>query len=175
MSAMDRARMILRWLLAAIYLLAGVLQVSPPGPFLGIVPGWVPFPATVVLLTGLCEIAGAVGLMTRRWRWIAATMLALYAVCVFPANIKRAIDGLVYARNDLGWGYHGPRLLSQPVIVWWALFAGGVIDRPSGRRRADRSSVRGAPSPRFRRPYPLNPSACAADRSWSAPWCARSA
>lgn len=136
-AIMNRARLILRWLLAAVYLLAGVLHVTVPHPFLTIVPGWVPFPETVVLLTGLCEIAGAIGLTTRRWRWLAAVMLALYAVCVFPANIKHAIDGLVYHRNTLGWGYHGPRLLLQPVIVWWTLFAGGVIDWPFGRRRAD--------------------------------------
>eukprot|EP01035_Chromulina_nebulosa_P031804 gene31804-42420_t len=106
-ALMDRARLILRWLLAAIYLLAGVLHVVAPHPFLTIVPAWVPFPDMVVLLTGLCEIAGAVGLMTRRWRWLAAVLLALYAVFVFPANIKHAIDGLVYDRNTLGWaGVH---------------------------------------------------------------------
>ncbi len=132
---MNRIRLILRWLLAAIYLLAGVLHIQVPQPFLGITPSWVPFPAAVVMLTGVCEIAGAIGLLTQRWRWIAAVMLALYAVCVFPANIKHAIDGLVYHRNSLGWGYHGPRLLFQPVIVWWTLFAGEVTDWPFRRRQ----------------------------------------
>jgi uncharacterized membrane protein len=130
MSGVARARTILRWLLAAIYLLAGVLHIAAPRAFLTIVPGWVPFPHEIVFLTGLCEIAGAAGLMTARWRWIAAVMLALYAACVFPANIKHAIDGLAYGRNTLGWGYHAPRLLFQPVIIWWTLFAGGVIDWP---------------------------------------------
>ena len=138
MSRVELARTALRWLLAAIYLLAGVLHIIAPHAFLTIVPDWVPFPQQVVLLTGLCEIGGAVGLMTARWRRLAAIMLALYAVCVFPANIKHAIDGLAYGRNHLGWGYHGPRLLFQPVIVWWTLFAGGVIDWPF-RRAAARS------------------------------------
>lgn len=136
MNRIDRFRTAARWLLAAIYLLAGVLHVAVPRPFLTIVPGWVPFPAQVVLLTGLCEIAGAVGLTTRRWRRIAALLLALYAVCVFPANVKHAIDGLVYGRNQLGWTYHLPRLLFQPVIVWWTLFAGGVVDWPFRRKDA---------------------------------------
>jgi len=129
MTGIERGRAILRWLLAAIYLLAGVLHVVTPHAFMTIVPGWVPFPREVVLLTGACEIAGAIGLITARWRWIAAVMLALYAACVFPANIKHAIDGLAYGRNTLGWGYHGPRLLFQPVIIWWTLFAGGVTLR----------------------------------------------
>lgn len=135
MDRLSRSRTVLRWLLVVIYLLAGVLHVAHPRPFLTIVPGWVPWPEQVVLLTGLCEIAGAVGLTLPRWRRVAAIGLALYAVCVFPANIKHAIDGLVYARNTLGPVYHVPRLLFQPVIVWWTLFAGGVIDWPFGRRR----------------------------------------
>jgi len=134
MTSIEIGRTALRWLLAAIYLAAGVLHIAAPHAFLTIVPGWVPFPREVVFVTGLCEIAGAAGLMTGRWRWLAAVMLALYAVCVFPANIKHAIDGLAYGRNHLGWGYHVPRLLFQPVVVWWTLFAGGVIDWPMPAR-----------------------------------------
>ena len=130
MTRFPRTRLVLRALLAGIYLAAGLLHVFKPHPFLTIVPAWVPFPEQVVLLTGLCEIAGAVGLMLPRWRRAAAWGLAAYAVCVFPANIKHAIDGLAYGRNTLGPAYHVPRLLFQPVIVWWTLFAGGVIDWP---------------------------------------------
>ncbi len=133
-SRVDRLRVALRWLLVAVYLLAGVLHLVAPSPFLSIVPVWVPFPRQVVLLTGLCEIAGAVGLMLPRWRRLAAVMLALYAICVFPANIKHAIDGLMYGRNQLGPAYHLPRLFFQPVIVWWTLFAGGIINWPFGTR-----------------------------------------
>jgi len=134
-NRIDRPRFVLRWLLIAIYLLAVGLHLLVPRPFLSIVPGWVPFPTQVVLVTGLCELAGAVGLILPRWRRLAAIMLAVYAVCVFPANIKHAIDGLAYDRNQLGAAYHVPRLLFQPVIVWWTLFAGDVIDWPLRRRR----------------------------------------
>jgi uncharacterized membrane protein len=91
----------------------------------------VPFPQQVILTTGLCEIAGAVGLLTRRLRWTAGCALAAYAVCVFPANIKQAAHDL--AGPDAGgwwWWYHVPRLALQPVLVWWALFAGEVVDWP---------------------------------------------
>lgn len=33
-----------------------------------------------------------------------------------------------------GWLYHGPRLLFQPVIVWWCLYAAEVIDWRSKRQ-----------------------------------------
>jgi len=113
---------------------AGVLHLRSPEPFLTITPGWVPWPETVIQLTGVAEIAGAVGLLIPRLRRAAGIGLALYAVCVFPANIKHAIDQLSAGGVPLGWGYHGPRLLFQPVIVWWALWAGEATDWPFRRR-----------------------------------------
>ena len=127
-------RWILRGILALIYAYAGFVHLRSPQFFLPIVPGWVPEPRLVVLATGVCEIAGAVALMTGRLRYMAGVMLALYAVCVYPANIKHAIDSVAIGGSKLGWGYHGPRLLFQPVFVWWALFAGGVIDWPFRRQ-----------------------------------------
>lgn len=95
-----------------------------------IMPGWVPWPREVVLGTGVCELMGAAGLLVPRLRWVAGVMLAAYAVCVFPANIKHALDHVAVGGVVLGLWYHVPRLLFQPVIVWWALFAGCVIDWP---------------------------------------------
>ena len=89
-----RTRLAMRWIMAAFYCVAGVLHLTAADGFLAIVPGWVPFPREVVLLTGLCEIAGACALLTARWRRLAGMMLALYAVCVFPANIKHAFEGV---------------------------------------------------------------------------------
>ncbi len=130
-----QARVVARWALALIYLAAGVLHLAVPDVFLSIMPHWVPYPRLVVLGTGVAEIAGAIALLTGRWqgRWqgrvrrAAGIGLALYAVCVVPANIKHAIDGLPVGAIQLGWWYHGPRLALQPVLVWWALFVGEVI------------------------------------------------
>jgi uncharacterized membrane protein len=133
---MNCFRNILRWLLAAAYLVVGFLHLHSPQTFIPIVPDWVPFPAQTVRMTGLCEIAGAIALITGRFRYLAGVMLALYAVCVFPANVKHATDGVVIGGTRLGWWYHAPRLAFQPVIVWWALFAGQVIDWPFGTKTA---------------------------------------
>ena len=130
-----RGRVAACWALADIYLVAGVLHLAAPDAFVLITPGWVPYPWQVIMATGLCEIAGSVGLMTRSLRRAAGIGLALYAVCVFPANVKHAIDGLPAGQVQLTWWYHAPRLALQPVIVWWALFAGGVVDWPFRRRR----------------------------------------
>lgn len=134
MDAESNGRTIARLLLALAYAAVGVIHLKSPEGFLPIMPDWVPWPREVVLATGLAEIAGAIGLMIPRLRRAAAWGLAAYAVCVFPANIKHAAEAIALGGQVLGWGYHGPRLLAQPVIVWWALWAGGIIDWPFRRR-----------------------------------------
>ncbi len=129
-------RRVLRIVLAAAFALAGIAHLRSPATFLAITPDWVPMPATVIMATGVCELAGAAALLTKRLRWFAGVMLALYAVCVFPANVHHALAGVAVGGTKLGWWYHGPRLAFQPVIVWWCLFAGTVIDWPFGRRTA---------------------------------------
>ena len=97
-------------------------------------PDAVPFPREVIFITGLCEIAGAIGLLTKRWRWWAGVALAAYAICVFPANLKHAFSDVGVPPLPDSWWYHGPRLLLQPLLVWWALFAGGAVDWPFKRQ-----------------------------------------
>jgi uncharacterized membrane protein len=134
---LDHLRLGLRLVLAAIYLGAGALHLAAPDKLMVIMPPAVPFPRQVVLFTGACEVAGAVGLLlppTRRW---AGIMLALYAVCVWPANIYHALAHVRAPPLPDSWWYHGPRIAFQPVLVWWALFAGGLLDWPF--RRAGRA------------------------------------
>ena len=125
-------RTLLRWLLAMVYFGVGVVHLRNPAAFLPIMPEWVPFPAIVIPLTGMWELFGATLLVWPKPRvnWWGGALMATYAVVVFPANIKHAIDGVAIGGEVLGWGYHAPRLLFQPVFVWWALWAGRVIDWP---------------------------------------------
>lgn len=120
-----------RAVLATAYGAAGVLHLTFPGPFLAITPEWVPWPEIVIQVTGICEIVGAAGLLVPRLRRAAGIGLALYAVCVYPANIKHAFDHVAIGSAPLGWWYHGPRLAFQPVIVWWALWASHAVAWPS--------------------------------------------
>jgi uncharacterized membrane protein len=131
----DTARAIMRWILAALFAAAGVAHLAAPDKLLAITPSWVPFAPQVIFVTGLCELAGAVALVTRPLRKPAGIALAAYAVCVWPANFKHAIDQIDLPYISSSWLYHGPRLALQPVIIWWALYCSGVIDWPSRRQR----------------------------------------
>lgn len=136
-----RGRVVLRVVLGCVYAVAGVLHLAIPAQFLRITPHWVPFAPTVIALTGLAELAGAVGLL-QPWspalRRAAGVGLALYALCVWPANVNHMVMDLARSDGGLGWAYHGPRMLLQPVLIWAALWAGGAIDWPFAGRTGGR-------------------------------------
>ncbi len=112
-------------MLAIGYVAAGILHFAFPDELIAITPKWVPDPALVIAATGIAETAGALALV-QPWspasRRAGGIGLALYAVCVFPANINHMLIDMARADPRLGWGYHIPRLLLQPVLVWLALW-----------------------------------------------------
>lgn len=129
-------RVALRWLLAVFYAFAGVIHLMNPAPFLTITPAWVPAPLAVVLLTGVAEILGAIGLvqpLSRKLRQAAGWGLALYALCVWPANINHFAMDMARADGGLGLAYHVPRMFAQPVIIWLALWVGECLPLRSKR------------------------------------------
>lgn len=132
----SRGRRWARAILGVVYLIAGIAHLASPGGFIKITPEWVPMPDLVVALTGICEIAGALALLfAPAFRKAAGIALAAYAVCVYPANLNHAFNDIAIGGASLGWWYHGPRLAFQPLFVWWALWASGMIDWPFGPPR----------------------------------------
>ena len=134
---MTRGRSIALHLLAAFYGLAGLFHLVYRVPFIRITPDWVPQPALVVALTGIAEIAGSIGLI-QSWspalRRSAGWGLALYALCVWPANYNHMLIDMARADHGAGLAYHVPRLAAQPLIIWLALWVSRVTDWPWQRR-----------------------------------------
>ena len=119
----------LRLVLAVFYALAGYLHLADPEPFIAIMPAAIAFKAEIVWWTGIAEIMGAIGLVqmfSTALRRAAGIALALYALCVWPANINHFIMDMARADGGLGLAYHVPRMIAQPLIIWWALWAGEV-------------------------------------------------
>ena len=129
MTPLDVVQLVLRILLAAALLVMGVNHFLPK-PRRGMRamippalrrPG-LPSPAFLVAFTGVCELAGAVGLLTP-WpalRLVTGIALAVFFVAVFPANAYAAAH-----RDRFGavavpfW----PRLIAQGVLIAVVLFA----------------------------------------------------
>ena len=68
----------------------------------------------VIYLTGLLESAGAVGLLTTRWRRVAAWCLIALLVALFPANVYAALAGVT-----LGGAAPTRLWIRTPVQVLW--------------------------------------------------------
>jgi uncharacterized membrane protein len=68
----------------------------------------------VIYVTGLLEAAGAVGLLTWKWRRPAAWCLVVLLVAMFPANVYAALSGLT-----LGGAAVTPLWIRAPLQIFW--------------------------------------------------------
>lgn len=62
--------------------------------FVRMMPPWIPWPRAMVYFTGVCELAGAVGLLLPDFRRAAAYALIAFFLAVLPANIHAARAGV---------------------------------------------------------------------------------
>jgi uncharacterized membrane protein len=97
-----------------------------------IIPPFFPAPLFLAVLTGVCEIAGGIGLFVPRFRRAAAFWIALMMVAIFPAN--------VYSAGKVVAGFQFPsvpvRLAMQIVYIALVLLAGyGVPKSRSANSR----------------------------------------
>ena len=128
-----RGANIARLTIAPLFIIIGLMHLTRAQSMVPLMPRIIPYPTAVILLTGVAEMAGAVGLFVPRTRALAGMMLGLYAVCVYPVNVNQAVHDLSTG-TGLGAVYHYPRLFAQPLICWWALVAGAVRGVPLGGR-----------------------------------------
>lgn len=92
------------------------------------VPTWLPLdPDFVVLASGVVEILlGVALLLLWRIRAYVGLVVALFFIAIFPGNINQFVNGIdAFGLNtDMA---RGVRLLFQPVLVLWALWATGAM------------------------------------------------
>ncbi|WP_199532371.1 DoxX family protein [Neopusillimonas maritima] len=117
----------MRIALAIAMIFFGIDHLITPERYLPMIESWLPFPNSVIAITGICEIGGGLGLLTQRFRRLAGLMLAIYFVAVFPANVHNAIYGLQVQGLPTSEWYYWARLCFQPLAVWWALYCTGYI------------------------------------------------
>ncbi|MEV4392023.1 hypothetical protein [Nonomuraea sp. NPDC049607] len=78
----------------------GVTFMPNHGDLVRMVPPFVPFPAAMVYLTGVFELAGALGLVLPGTRRAAGLCLALLFVLLLPANIYAAVSDVPFAGGE---------------------------------------------------------------------------
>jgi uncharacterized membrane protein len=105
--------------------------------FLAQVPPWMPAPELVVLVSGIVELCLGVALIffPRKWRPIVGCVTAAFFVIIFPGNLWQYFE----ARDAFGLDSDTARLvrlLFQPVLVLWALWATGAFTAWRGKSAA---------------------------------------
>jgi uncharacterized membrane protein len=120
--AREARRRRLRIVLAVIMMMIGVLHLALPGPFVSIVPAWLPAPYALVIVSGFFEILGGAGLLVPRVRRAASYGLVALYVAVFPANINMVVHPEL-GRGIPLWSLWA-RLPLQFVLIAWALWVG---------------------------------------------------
>ncbi len=129
----------LRCALAAMFLLTAYAHWGPLRPDLvRMVPPSFSDPELIVTLTGIAELAGAVGLMIPRVAPWAATGLAILLIAMFPANIHAANAELTIGGTPATPLV--PRLVMQVVFVAVVILAGFAPRWFGSRTSASRSS-----------------------------------
>lgn len=113
-------RMLGRVVVVVWFLLGGIGHFVLTKTFVSVVPPYIPFPLEMVYFTGVCEIAGALGVLYKPTRHIAGWCLIALTLCVTPVHIQMLVESNKYA--SLGPAVLWGRLLFQPLLLWiiWA-------------------------------------------------------
>ena len=111
-------KLILLYLMAVGYVIAGIFHFTNPLPYKKIMPSWLPFHYTLVYLSGACEIIFGVLLIPEATRPIGAWLIIAMLIAIFPANIQMMIN--FYNRQNPYLWITIVRLPLQVLLIWWA-------------------------------------------------------
>ena len=120
---MDTARLIVTIALAAAFVFMGVAHFVPASArtMAAMIPQRMRFVSArrLVQFTGLCEIAGGIGLLIPVLHLAAAIALIVFLIAVFPANAYAAQHPEKFGRAAIPFW---PRLLAQLALIGLLLF-----------------------------------------------------
>lgn len=88
-------------------------------------PDFIPFKTGIIYITGIIEIAAAIGLMIPRFRRLTAWLLIIFFILILPANIHAAIKhvNLETASYDgKGLSYLWFRIPLQLLFIGWVYY-----------------------------------------------------
>lgn len=115
---MARFKTLLRYLLGALFVAAGVNHFIRPEFYESIVPPYLPWHSALVVISGVAEIALGLLLLVPRFQCLAGWGLIALLIAVFPANIHMALHPDLY--NSWSPFLLWLRLPLQGVLIAWA-------------------------------------------------------
>lgn len=121
-------QILLRWLAAIFFVVAGIGHFVKPDMYLKIMPPWLPAPALLVMVSGIAEIAGGFGLLVPLLRRAAGWGLIAMLIAIFPANIYMLQHPELF--NFPVWTLWA-RLPLQAVFIAWVWYVALHRSRPA--------------------------------------------
>ena len=118
----------LGWITALLFIVAGANHFRRPGMYQRIIPPGFPYPGQLVWISGICEVAGGIGLLLPTLRRAAAWGLILLLIAVFPANCFMAMHPDRFADMHLRPWMLWARLPLQPLLMAWVWYVGARDD-----------------------------------------------
>lgn len=120
-------------LVSAFFVFVGVNHFLNPAFFEAIVPPYLPSPRLLVDLSGVCEIAGGIGILVPALRQPARWGLIALLIAVFPANLHMALNPQPFVDSGFPlWALY-LRLPLQGVLILWVFWSGKPATRTVGQ------------------------------------------
>ena len=111
------------------FFVGGIMHFAATDLEASIVPPWMPWPRAAVLISGVLEIAGALGIVIPATRKAAGAGLVLLTLAVTPANIYMLQRPELFGVPAwLLW----LRLPVQAALLWLILWSTGWLHRRRG-------------------------------------------
>lgn len=106
------------YLMAALYVAAGVYHFVSPQFYYAIMPPYIPFPYACIYISGVAEALLGVLLLNSKTRYLAVWGIIALLIAVFPANMQMLIN-YIHEDNPRIW-VAALRLPLQIPLIWWA-------------------------------------------------------
>ncbi|HEX7176517.1 MAG TPA: DoxX family membrane protein [Pyrinomonadaceae bacterium] len=120
---MQKIKLILKFLFAAFFVLAGLNHFTNADFYLKIMPPYLPLHLLLVYLSGAAEIVLGLLLLIPKFTRVAAWGLIALLVAVFPANIHMAINHEFYPEYNVAavWLRLPLQLVLIALAYWYTL------------------------------------------------------
>jgi uncharacterized membrane protein len=118
---MSVIKRVLLWVMAAFYILAGLMHFIRPDYYMPMMPPYLPWHGPLIFLSGVAELGLGVAVLIPSLRPLAAWGIILLLIAIFPANIHIALHNVPVFGATEGAGIgNWVRLPLQGVLILWA-------------------------------------------------------
>lgn len=110
-------------LIGLIFVVGGVMHFLRPRFYLAMMPPWLPAAAALVLVSGVFEILGGIGVLVPATRVIAGWGLIALLFAVLPANVQMLLNARAAHASASTMAVLVARLPLQALLVYWVFRA----------------------------------------------------